>query len=116
MRLSTILKKAITTNILNHGQIKRGAISGGNSGNLQVIECLTRSADKAPLFNNAAIRQLSSASGTTKTSDTTKNGDNTPTDLSEQHLTKKGLSSSSYKPVQLAYMSYEKKSKDKVRN
>jgi hypothetical protein len=113
MRLSTILKRPLASNILNCGNIKNEPITGGISSQLQVIQC-NKINKRTSLLNSSSIRQLSSSGGTINTSDSSF-GENSPHNSSEKP-TKINLSKSPYTPVNLAYISYEKKLKDKVRN
>ena len=112
MRLSRILKGPVPTNILKCGNIKKEGITSGISSQLKDIRC--SKLNKTRPLNSTSIRQLSSSSGTTKTSNSS-DGENSPYNSSEQR-TKINLSKSSFTPVNLAYISYEKKLKEKVRN
>ena len=65
---------------------------------------------------NVSKRQLSSISRTTKTSPPSCDGENILHNSGESISSEKlNLQKSSYKPINLAYISYEKKSQDKVR-
>ena len=111
MRLCTILKRPVPKNILNSGNIKKQTVFGGISSQIQFSQC-TQINERTSLLNNTSTRQLSSGRGTTKTSDS--NCENSPQNNSE-HPTQINLSRASYTPVNLAYISYERKLKDKVR-
>lgn len=113
MRLSAILKRPLASNILNCGNIKNEPITGGISSQLQVIQC-NKINKRTSLLNSSSIRQLSSSGGIINTSDSSF-GDNSP-HISSEKPTKINLSKSPYTPVNLAYISYEKKLKDKAAN
>ena len=110
MRLSTIVRSQSSRSSLLAGVKKKEHLTSGFSvqfGNTLLLENASIPAVRISQRKQSSIRD-------TKQSD--QGSSNSASNTSETPIVKSNVAKSSYKPVNLAYISYEKKIRDKVRD
>jgi len=109
MRLSSIIRYKVSRSALNAGGQKKETIHHGPSSTLNSSNLLQE--NTVYPFSYISQRNQSSIRGTKKSDHTAS--DKSLSNLDENILTKPIVAKSSYKTVNLAYISYEKKNQDK---